>query len=277
MNAALAALGADEIDWLPSSGWDTLAAQRGGTTADTADRMGAFIASTMELHQLYLERLASVKDEGLALPAITGVFDTPLMDFRQAIAPAARLLSGLGQYVELSHQFGTRQADGVVGGLAADEAAAVYLYTCESAFYRQINATLRDPDRARIVPYLPYLRLLFSAVSRLPVRTKPLWRGVSLDLRAQYPVGRTVTWWGVSSCTSQLGVARAFLGGRGKRTLFEVLPVRAVGIRDFSAFTGEEEFILTPGTQLTVTDVRAERGGLCTVKLTELADQRMVA
>ncbi|WP_234042290.1 ADP-ribosyltransferase family protein [Streptomyces marianii] len=74
----------------------------------------------------------------------------------------------------------------------------------------------------------------------------------------------------MSSCTSELGVAKAFLGSRGKRTLFEVVPARAVGIRDFSAFTGEDEFILLPGTRLKVTDVRVERGGLCTVRLTEL-------
>ncbi|GAB2950128.1 hypothetical protein GCM10027280_43380 [Micromonospora polyrhachis] len=277
VNAALRALGADEIDWLPSKGWDKLAAVQGGTDAATADRMGAFIASTMELHKLYLDRLASVKDEGLALPAITGVFDTPLMDFREAVAPAAKLLSNLDWHVVRSHEFGKRQTDSVTSGLSADEVAALYLYTCESAFYRQINATLRNPDRTRIVPYLPYLRLLFSAVSRLPARTGPLWRGVSLDLRAQYPLGETVTWWGVSSCTSKLGVAEAFLGRRGKRTLFEVRPVRAVSIRDFSAFTGEEEFILAPGTQLKVTDVKSERGGLCTVRLTELDEQRMVA
>ncbi|GHJ45254.1 hypothetical protein Cs7R123_25960 [Catellatospora sp. TT07R-123] len=276
VNAALRTLGADEIDWLPAKGWDRDAAQGGARTGDS-DRMGAFITSTMELHKLYLERLASVKDEGLALPAITGVFDTPLMDFRDAVAPAARVLPGLTGTVARSHEFGAKQAADLAAPLTADEAAAIFLYTCESAFYRQINAALRNPDRAAIVPYLPYLRLLFSAVSRLPVRTEPLWRGVSLDLRAQYPVGQTVTWWGVSSCTSKLGIAQAFMGGRGKRTLFEVRPARAVGIRSFSAFTGEEEFILAPGTQLTVTEVVAERSGLCTVRLSELADQRMVS
>jgi uracil DNA glycosylase len=269
VNLALQSLGADEIDWLPSVGWQKADA--------VADRMGAFIASTMELHKLYLERLASVKDEGLSLPAITGVFDTPLMDFREAIGPAAKALSGLDWHVERSHQFGTKLVDAERVGLSADEVAALYLYTCESAFYRQINAALRHPDRTRVSPYLPYLRLLFSAVSRLPARTEPLWRGVALDLRAQYPLDRVVTWWGVSSCTSKLAVAQAFLGGRGKRTLFEVAPARAVGIRRFSAFTGEEEFILTPGAQLKVTEVKAERGGLCTVRLTELADQRMVS
>ncbi|MFC9995418.1 ADP-ribosyltransferase domain-containing protein [Nocardia sp. NPDC127526] len=273
VNAALAAQGLDEIDWLPSTGWNTAAA----AADDHAERMGAFIASTMELHQLYLDRLASVKDEGLVLPEITGVFDTPLMDFRDAIAPVARLLSGLDRYAALSHDFGKRRADQASESLTADAIAALYLYTCESAFYREINAVLRSADRARLTPYLPYLRLLFSAVSGLPARSEPLWRGVSLDLRRQYPKGRTVTWWGVSSCTSEPAVARSFLGSRGKRTLFEVHPARAVSIRNFSAFTGEEEFILLPGTQLEVTDVKAERSGLCTVRLTESAKQPLVS
>ncbi|RSS80275.1 ADP-ribosyltransferase domain-containing protein [Streptomyces sp. WAC06614] len=295
VNDALASLGADAIDWLPSKGWNETAQQAsGGTDGDVAARMGAFIASTMELHQLYLERLTSVKDEGLVLPAITGVFDTPLMDFQAAVAPVAEVLAGLGRHIDRSREFGKRRADetataaataaisapgtaAAARGLSADEIAALYLYTCESAFYREINAVLRHPDRTKVVPYLPYLRLLFSAVSGLPARTRPLWRGVSLDLRAQYPVGRTVTWWGVSSCTSELSVARSFLGSRGKRTLFEVTPARAVGIRRFSAFTGEEEYILAPGTQLTVTDVTTERGGLCTVRLTESEDAPLVS
>ncbi|MFC5143443.1 ADP-ribosyltransferase domain-containing protein [Streptomyces aureoversilis] len=282
VNDALASLGADQVDWLPSKGWNKLtegAGGTGGTDNDVAERMGAFITSTMELHQLYLERLASVKDEGLALPAITGVFDTPLMEFRDAVAPVAKLLSGLDRHVDRSHEFGKGRADEAAGNgaLSADAIAALYLYTCESAFYREINKVLRSPDRAGVVPYLPYLRLLFSAVSQLPARTEPLWRGVSLDLRAQYPLGRTVTWWGVSSCTPKLSVAQAFLGSRGKRTLFEVVPARAVGISRFSAFTGEEEFILSPGTQLKVTGVTTERGGLCTVKLTELEEQSLVS
>ncbi|MGA5638879.1 ADP-ribosyltransferase domain-containing protein [Streptomyces cinereoruber] len=273
VNDALAAVGAEPVDWLPAKGWDREAAGAGGSEGGgVAERMGAFIATTRELHQLYLERLTSVKDEGLVLPPITGVFDTPLMDFRKAVEPVAGVLRNLDGYIERSSLFGEAKAASAQdsGGLSADAVAALYLYTCESAFYREINAVLRSPDRERLVPYLPYLRLLFSAVAELPVRKEPLWRGVALDLRSQYPVGRTVTWWGVSSCTSEPAVARRFLGSRGRRTLFEVTPARAVGIRWFSAFTGEEEYILTPGTQLEVTEVKAERGGLCTVRLTEL-------
>ncbi|MEU6163199.1 ADP-ribosyltransferase domain-containing protein [Streptomyces tanashiensis] len=282
VNDALAAVGAEPVDWLPRKGWDQdTSGGAGSGGGGVAERMGAFIASTMELHQLYLERLTSVKDEGLVLPPITGVFDLPVMDFRKAVEPVTRVLANLDGYVERSSRFAetkVAEAEAAGGpGLSADAISALYLYTCESAFYREINAVLRSPDRERLVPYLPYLRLLFSAVAGLPAQTRPLWRGVALDLRSQYPLGRTVTWWGVSSCTSEPGVARSFLGSRGRRTLFEVTPARAVGIRRFSAFTGEEEYILTPGTQLKVTDVKTERGGLCTVRLTELEGQGLVS
>ncbi|MGW0964224.1 ADP-ribosyltransferase domain-containing protein [Streptomyces gelaticus] len=287
VNDALAAVGAEPVDWLPRKGWDQGTGGVGGPEdGGVAQRMGAFIASTMELHQLYLERLTSVKDEGLVLPPVTGVFDTPLMDFRKAVEPVSRVLGQLDRHIDLSSRFGeTKAAEAstgalsgeAVGALSADAISALYLYTCESGFYREINAVLRSSDRERVVPYLPYLRLLFSAMEALPAQTRPLWRGVALDLRSQYPLGRTVTWWGVSSCTSELSVARAFLGGRGRRTLFEVTPARAVGIRRFSAFTGEEEYILAPGTQLKVTEVKAERGGLCTVRLTELEGAGLVS
>ncbi|MET9375463.1 ADP-ribosyltransferase domain-containing protein [Streptomyces sp. NPDC002992] len=290
VNDALAAVGAEPVDWLPRKGWDRGTAGAGGAEGGgVAERMGAFIATTMELHQLYLERLTSVKDEGLVLPPLTGVFDTPLMDFRKAVEPVSQVLAHLDRHIERSYRFGETKATetepaggitegGITGeGLSADAISALHLYTCESAFYREINAALRSPDRERAVPYLPYLRLLLSALSALPAQTRPLWRGVALDLRSQYPMGRTVTWWGVSSCTSELGVARSFLGSRGRRTLFEVTPARAVGIRRYSAFTGEEEYILAPGTQLKVTEVKAERGGLCTVRLTELEGQGLVS
>ncbi len=146
VNEALASLGAEEVDWLPSKGWDRHTESSGGADGGTAQRMGAFIATTMELHQLYVERLAAVKDEGLALPAVTGVFDTPLMGFPEAVAPVVELLPGLGGHVQRSYGFGTRRAGEEAGaGLSADAIAALYLYTCESAFYRRSTRSCAPP------------------------------------------------------------------------------------------------------------------------------------
>jgi hypothetical protein len=56
-----------------------------------------------------------------------------------------------------------------------------------------------------------------------------------------------------------------------------VTPAQAEGIRRYTAFTGEDEYLLAPGARLRVTDVTAEPGGLCTVQLEELAGERLVS
>jgi hypothetical protein len=43
-------------------------------------------------------------------------------------------------------------------------------------------------------------------------------------------------------------------------------PRAAVSIKPFSAFHGEDEYVLAPGTRLEVTDVRDEGDGLCLVR-----------
>jgi len=273
LNRALASLKTAEVDWLPSKGWHS----GGRHDAETVGRMGQFIDRTRELHKQYLERLQGVKDEGqVGLPAITGLAATPMMNFGEALSPVVKLLKGLKADVEEALEFaGDKKAK--AGGLTKDEIAAVYLYTTESPFYRSLNAALRHPDRSRVTPYFPYLRLLLSGLAKQKSYDKFIYRGVAADLRAQYPVGSTVTWWGVSSCTSKLSVAQAFLGGKGKRTLFEIVPVQAVGIKSYSAFTGEEEYLLSPGTQLKVIDVTTDKDGLCTVRLEEIAGACLVS
>ena len=58
--------------------------------------------------------------------------------------------------------------------------AALYLYTTESCFYRELNAALRHPIRDRVRPYFAYLRLFFSALARAEGYRESLWRGVAL-------------------------------------------------------------------------------------------------
>ena len=48
---------------------------------------------------------------------------------------------------------------GKLGNLTRDMAAAIYLYTMDTAFYKIVNALLRDVDRGPLKPYFPYLKL----------------------------------------------------------------------------------------------------------------------
>jgi hypothetical protein len=271
VNEALKALGASPIDWLPVPGWQT----KLPTAPETTARMGAFLQDTMELHKLYLERLQSVGDEKLeALVAINGIAGLKRPDFSGSITAVHKVLKDIKYAVDAAQKFAKGISAGARDGLDEDEVAALYLYTTGSSFYRQLNAALRDPDRSKATPYHLYLRLFLDALAKLPRCDAPLYRGVHADLTKQYPQGATITWWGVSSCTPKLSVAQGFLAGKGM--LFEVTPKTAVSIMKFSAFKGEEEYVLAPGTQLTVTEVKSVRG-MTTVKLTEVAGERLVA
>lgn len=137
--------------------------------------------------------------------------------------------------------------------------AAIMLYT-SNAIYRDLNNVLRGEDRGKIRKYFAYLRLLLEALNRLPQQSKNVWRGISVDLFDQYKKGSTVTWWSVSSCTSDINVAKNFMKGcGGKCTLLTVKSKTAADISTITFFGNEKEHLLAPGTQLKV--LSSERKG----------------
>jgi hypothetical protein len=125
-------------------------------------------------------------------------------------------------------------------------------------------------------PYYGYLQLLLVALTKLrgdeAHRTaKSLWRGVHADLRQDFQVAKIVTWWGVSSCSADAGVADSFSGSSTSVSmLFEIHSHSAVAISKFSAFASEQEYLLSPGTQLVVKSVIAAGKKRFKVTLEEL-------
>lgn len=269
INAALQSVGHGTIDWLPKA--------TAFADDDESKRMGDFIEKTRELHKMYLERLQGVGDEKqIEIPTIQGILDGPAPAWSDVAAGLRQHLPMLKLYLEKSLEFAEKLLKkGPQGELSATDIAALYLYTTESPVYRQLNACLRDADRKKLAPWRGYLRLLFDATTRLPATSGSLYRGVAKDLRADYKKGNDVVWWGVSSCTPKLSVAQGFLGKAGKRMLFVITPLRACSIQAYSAFTGEAELILLPGTVLRVVDVVEDKGGLCTVTLSESPERRV--
>merc|ERR1719272_303462 len=161
------------------------------------------------------------------------------------------------------------------GKLTLDEAAAIHFYTTNH-LYKMLNAALRTIDRTKAKQYFLYLRLLLAALDKIPRSSKMLYRGVALDLSAQYRLGTEVTWWAVSSCTPDLKVASSFGGaGKSKSTLFLIDAVRSVGIRELSQYKSEEEFVLAPGTSFSVDKV-VTKGQLHEIHLREIEKPRRV-
>jgi len=266
INEALQKFKLDPIDWLPSAGWQASLPASSSAGPSTAAEMGSFIAETQDLHKMYMERLRDGLDiSGDELPDITGISELALV----ALKVACRELK-----LERAAEASTTKAKGMKrGALTEDEAGAIHLYTT-NFLYKMLNDALRSLDRKKVEQYLSYLRLLITALDKIPSSSKMLYRGVALDLSSQYRLGTEVTWWAVSSCTPDLKVASSF-GGGSKRTLFLINSSRSVGIRDLSQYTAEEEFVLAPGTSFIVEKV-VSKGQLHEIHMRELEKPRRV-
>lgn len=229
--------------------------------------------------KLFGFRLMDAVEPQRALEVLEGVSAVPLP---ACIVTACHSLQGVVPSVMGSSQRAEKAAKGLAKtGCKASLAhiAAFYLYTMETAFYKMLNAAMRDTDRNKARPYFAYLRLLFSALESFQAPQasyKSLYRGVGLDLSADHPVGSEVVWWGASSCTPKLAVAKGFLGSSGNRTLFEVRQRSAVPIKQYSAFRGEEEWLLGPGHRFKVESLVKKGGGLTEVTVVELEPPRAI-
>nr|QDO16520.1 poly [ADP-ribose] polymerase 3 [Crypthecodinium cohnii]USW07838.1 poly [ADP-ribose] polymerase 3 [Crypthecodinium cohnii] len=149
--------------------------------------------------------------------------------------------------------------------------AAIMLYT-SNAIYSDLNKALRDKNRAKIKKYFKYLRLLFEAMECLSPEKKTLWRGLGVDLSGDgnYSPGKTVTWWGVSSCTSDMKVARGFAGScSGGASVITIHAKTSCDISAISFFGNEKESLLRPGTMLKVKS-RSKKGSITDITLEEV-------
>lgn len=136
---------------------------------------------------------------------------------------------------------------------------SILLYT-SNAIYKDLNKVLREQNRTGVKKYFDYLRMLFEAADRLPKKETRLWRGISVDLSKQYTTGSTITWWGVSSCTSDQNVAKNFMNGcGGDCSLLTIDSKTAIDISDLSFYSSEKESLMMCGTQLEV--VSCEKKG----------------
>eukprot|EP01127_Copromyxa_protea_P014958 TRINITY_DN423_c0_g2_i3.p1 TRINITY_DN423_c0_g2~~TRINITY_DN423_c0_g2_i3.p1 ORF type:complete len:423 (+),score=105.60 TRINITY_DN423_c0_g2_i3:70-1338(+) len=159
-------------------------------------------------------------------------------------------------------------------GLNHDEATAIHLYTTEweprqDSLYYQLNVALREPKRTTIKPFLPFLKIFFSAFSKLPSfrsNTSSLWRGFvgGEDLASQYEKGKKFWWWSFSSCTHEIESAKRFTNNFGcgdsqkKKFMIQIhFRSHVVDIREFSGFPDEAEILVLPGRFLKVENVSA--------------------
>lgn len=133
--------------------------------------------------------------------------------------------------------------------LTWDESAAIYLYTMQttSSFYG-FNAALRAGNRQALRPWLGYIKLLETALKKLPSTNTIIWRGTQDDSPETYAEHALHILWGFTSCSKNLEVVKTYINDNG--SLFTIETVHGKNIAQFSANEDEEEVVLLPGTRL---------------------------
>ena len=157
-------------------------------------------------------------------------------------------------------------------GLTTDESASIHLYTLEwpethQSIYTLLNEKLRCEQRNELQSWYSYLKLLLTALYKLPPLKRTIWRGIRANVMDLYR--EDFIWWGMSSCTETMKVMERFVGRSGVRTLFMIECINGKSIKSHSFFKDENEILLMPGTYLRVIDKWSPANDLYIIHLQE--------
>ena len=156
--------------------------------------------------------------------------------------------------------------------LTQDESAAIHLYTMQwpdsdDNLCTILNKILRSEKRNILKPWFSYLKLILTALFKLPLKRGIIWRGIRGNVSDQYQ--RNKIWWGFSSCTETMGEIDQFLGRCGERTMFMIDCINGKAIRHHSKYPAENEILLMPGSYLRVIDKHSPAEHLYIIHLQE--------
>jgi hypothetical protein len=168
----------------------------------------------------------------------------PLLTLEEAVEKIIPLVPHVMDYVGIAKKKYNRHS--IL--LSPDESAAIYLYTMPTKFFSNLNDALRNPNRQVLKPWLHFLKLLITALNKLPPTRTTVWRAVNEHVTFTLDEGKVYTWWDITSCSMNINSVQQFLGESG--TLFAIETIHGRDISMFSAIPDEQEVIIMPGTRV---------------------------
>ena len=129
---------------------------------------------------------------------------------------------------------------------------------------------MRDPNREKIGPFLPFLKLFLSGLYKLTLISGTFSRGIPHEVYADKKEGDYIVMWGFTSATDNISVLqnKQFLGDEGSRSILQFKSGMFVDIRQFSSFP-EDERLLLPGTVFILKGRYSDKTGLTILQLVE--------
>ncbi|CAF0951218.1 unnamed protein product [Adineta steineri] len=180
----------------------------------------------------------------------------PLLNLTEAI----KKTTSSGKYLS-SCPTGVTSPGTLPFGLTPDEKAAITMYTSSCDVYPELNAALRTEKINEIRPWFSYLKLFDTAISKIPPVKRDYCRGIRVPPNGSYTVGTVITWWGVSSVSTQPSTCKSFstpTGGGCCGSFYRIKSISASSIAAYSKYPSEAESILLPGTKVKIIDIQLD-------------------
>jgi hypothetical protein len=205
---------------------------------------------------------------------IDGYEKVPLVSLELAVEPIMSLIPSIQTYVHLVKQKCENPAD----GLTQDQSASIMLCAIRWQPFDQclsvvLNELLRSADRQKLKPWFLYLKLLFTALSRLPSVHRTVYRGIKLNVSEQYPKDETIVWRDFSLCTTSLDLLQSeqYLGRKDHRTIITIECKSSKDITKHLFYPSTDMILLLPaGTQFKVIHCLKQKNKLNWIHLKEV-------
>ena len=204
---------------------------------------------------------------------IQGYEKVPLVPLEKAVEPLECMVPAVQRNVWIVMQKCHNPPD----NLTPNESASIMLYTQsskpeENSLYYILNAALRKGNQNTLRPWFLYLKLIITALSKLPSVQQTLYRGVKKNLTEDFAEKELFSWWSFISCTTNVTVLNEelFLGQLGERTMFNIDCYTGKNIRGHSMYKKENEVLLLPGFQFKKVGILNQGNGLNIIQIEEI-------
>lgn len=131
--------------------------------------------------------------------ALPDLYDVPVVDLVQAVnellkePTAPPLLPNLHRKLKSALKFGRQAANRPNERLSEDEIASLNLLVQDTHLYKLLNRRLVT-ERKTLRHCLPLVKLLVTALYKLPPVKGIVYRGVQADITSHYPLESEKTW-----------------------------------------------------------------------------------
>ncbi|CAF1066575.1 unnamed protein product [Rotaria sp. Silwood1] len=181
-------------------------------------------------------------------PPVNDYLTYELLTLEQCLKPIAARIDRLNEIIQIAQDKCHHPCQ---HGLTHDESAAIFLYTMEwddNTLYQVINRDLRSEEQSISKSWLPYLKLFYTALNKLPNVQMNVWRSIQEDMIKELDNDNEFIWWNITSCSSSIDVIKDFIEINSRLLVIETTAGK--DISNYSNFPDQHEIIICSGTRL---------------------------